>query len=245
MTYDDLVTRLGSALTGEGGDAAARQLRERYKVVLVDEFQDTDPAQWEIMRLAFAYSGVTLVLIADPKQAIYAFRGADVYAYLEAAGAAGSRATLPINWRSDQRLIDAHDALLSGVKLGHPGIAYRQVQAAPGHLGSRLQGAPVCAPMRVRVALREDPALSLTRGGYVAKASARELIVRDLAADVAALLASERDRPGGWRRAPDARPAGPPGGAGTDQPPGCDGPRRARSGRGPGRHQRRRECVRD
>ncbi|MGO9822324.1 MAG: UvrD-helicase domain-containing protein, partial [Solirubrobacteraceae bacterium] len=197
MTYDDLVTRLGSALTGEGGDAAARQLRERYKVVLVDEFQDTDPAQWEIMRLAFAYSGVTLVLIADPKQAIYAFRGADVYAYLEAAGAAGSRATLPINWRSDERLIDAHDALLSGVKFGHPGIAYRQVQAAPGHLGSRLQGAPVCAPMRVRVALREDPALSLTRGGYVAKASARELIVRDLAADVAALLASEATVPEG------------------------------------------------
>ena len=89
--------------------------------MLVDEFQDTDPVQWEIMRRAFAYSGVTLVLIADPKQAIYAFRGADVYAYLEAAGAAGSRATLPINWRSDQRLIDAYDALFAGAKLGHAG----------------------------------------------------------------------------------------------------------------------------
>ena len=110
--------------------------------MLVDEFQDTDPAQWEIMRRAFAQTGVTLVLIADPKQAIYAFRGADVYAYLEAAGAAGSRATLPINWRSDQKLIDAHDALLSGVKLGHPGIAYRQVQAAP------RTGARGCATRR-------------------------------------------------------------------------------------------------
>ena len=190
MTYDDLVSRLGSALTGEGGDAAARQLRERYAVVLVDEFQDTDPAQWEIMRRAFAQTGVTLVLIADPKQAIYAFRGADVYAYLEAAGAAGSRATLPINWRSDQNLIDAHDALLSGVKLGHPGIAYRQVQAAPSHRGSRLRNAPVGAPMRIRVVLREDPALSLTRGGWVSKSSGREHIVRDLAADVVALLAS-------------------------------------------------------
>ncbi len=54
-------------------------------MVLVDEFQDTDPAQWEILRLAFGEGGATLVLIADPKQAIYAFRGADVYAYLEAA----------------------------------------------------------------------------------------------------------------------------------------------------------------
>ncbi len=60
--------------------------------MLVDEFQDTDPAQWEIMRLAFGDGPghpATLVLIADPKQAIYAFRGADVYAYLEAARAAG------------------------------------------------------------------------------------------------------------------------------------------------------------
>ena len=53
--------------------------------MLVDEFQDTDPVQWEIMRRAFGGGGATLVLIGDPKQAIYAFRGADVYAYLEAA----------------------------------------------------------------------------------------------------------------------------------------------------------------
>ena len=51
--------------------------------MLVDEFQDTDPVQWDIMRRAFGDGGVTLVLIGDPKQAIYAFRGADVYAYLE------------------------------------------------------------------------------------------------------------------------------------------------------------------
>ena len=95
--------------------AVAAQLRARFEVVLVDEFQDTDPAQWEILRLAFGGGPAhpaTLVLIADPKQAIYAFRGADVYAYLEAARAAATRATLPINWRSDQGLIDAHDALL-------------------------------------------------------------------------------------------------------------------------------------
>ncbi len=158
--------------------------------MLVDEFQDTDPAQWEIMRLAFADTGVTLVLIADPKQAIYAFRGADVYAYLDAADAAGAAATLPINWRSDQGLIDAHDALLSGVKFGHEGIAYRQVRAAEAHRRSRLTGAPVSAPMRIRVALREDPAISLTAGRLRAQAERREHIVADLAADVVALLHS-------------------------------------------------------
>jgi exodeoxyribonuclease V beta subunit len=191
MTYDDLVTRLSDALAGERGAAAAQQLRNRFRVVLVDEFQDTDPAQWAILRRAFADAGATLVLIADPKQAIYAFRGADVYAYLEAARAADARATLGTNWRSDASLVTAHDALLAGVKLGHEGIAYRQVRAAPGHQGSRLAGAPVEAPLRVRVALRENPAISLTPGGYVQKASGREHVCRDLAADVVALLQSE------------------------------------------------------
>ncbi len=191
MTYDDLVMRLRSTLAADGGAAAAAQLKDRYAVVLVDEFQDTDPAQWEIVHRAFADTGVTLVLIADPKQAIYAFRGADVYAYLEAARAADSRATLPINWRSDQGLIDAHDALLSGVKLGHSEIAYRQVRAAEPHQSSGLVGAPVTAAMRFRIARRDDPALSLTPAGYARKASAREHVVRDLAADVVALMQSE------------------------------------------------------
>jgi exodeoxyribonuclease V beta subunit len=188
MTYDDLVMRLRSALAGPRGAATAQHLRRRYEVVLVDEFQDTDPAQWDIMRCAFADTGVTLVLIADPKQAIYAFRGADVYAYLEAAHSAGDRATLGVNWRSDQGLIDAHDALLAGVKLGHEGIAYRQVRSAPAHRAARLSGAPSPAPMRFRVLVREDPGLSLTPAGYVRNASAREHICRDLAAEVVGLL---------------------------------------------------------
>ena len=191
MTYDDLVTRLRSALEGPGGAAVAAQLRARYEVVLVDEFQDTDPAQWEIMRLAFGDSPghpATLVLIADPKQAIYAFRGADVYAYLDAARAAGTQATLPINWRSDQGLIDAHDALFSGVKLGHEGIAYRQVRAADAHQAPGMTGAPVAAPLRVRVALRAD--LPQTPRGYARAADARRHVVCDVAADVVALLSS-------------------------------------------------------
>ena len=52
MTYDDLLTRLEKILTDPGGDVAARRLRERFRVVLVDEFQDTDPVQWDIVRLA-------------------------------------------------------------------------------------------------------------------------------------------------------------------------------------------------
>jgi exodeoxyribonuclease V beta subunit len=191
MTYDDLVTRLQTALRGAAGEAARASLRWRFDVVLVDEFQDTDPAQWEILREAFADGESTLVLIADPKQAIYAFRGADVYAYLQAAKAADEQATLRVNWRSDQGLIDAHDALFSDARLGHEGIVYRQVRAAPEHQVSRLSGAPAQAPMRFRVAMRESRDLSLTPRGFAKKASAQQFIADDLAGDVVALLSAE------------------------------------------------------
>ncbi|HWT25679.1 MAG TPA: UvrD-helicase domain-containing protein, partial [Solirubrobacteraceae bacterium] len=190
MTYDDLLTRLDAALAGPDGDVAARRLRARHRVVLVDEFQDTDPVQWDILRRAFGGGGATLVLIGDPKQAIYAFRGADVYAYLAAARAAGDRATLDVNWRSDQDLIDAYDALFGGARLGHEGIAYRTVQAAPGNRAPRLSGAPVTAALRVRVVHRDEPSIAQSRGGYATNASAREHVATDLAADLVRLLSS-------------------------------------------------------
>jgi exodeoxyribonuclease V beta subunit len=189
MTYDDLLTRLDAALASDEGHAAER-LRARYEVVLVDEFQDTDPVQWDIMRRAFAEGGVTLVLIGDPKQAIYAFRGADVYAYLEAAQSAGTRATLEVNWRSDQGLVDAYDALFAGARLGHEGIVYRTVRAADANRAPRLSGAPVDTPLRLRVVRRDEPGIKQTRGGFASNSSTREHIARDLAADLAALLSS-------------------------------------------------------
>jgi exodeoxyribonuclease V beta subunit len=188
MTYDDLLTRLDASLSGEGGPATAARLRDRYDVVLVDEFQDTDPVQWDIMHRAFGRNGGTLVLIADPKQAIYAFRGADVYAYLDAAHAAAAHATLSVNWRSDQQLIDAYDALFGGTTLGHEGIAYRRVRAAPANQTPRLSGAPVAEPLRIRVVDRT--AGEQTPTGLAKTDWAREHIADDLAADVAALLSS-------------------------------------------------------
>jgi exodeoxyribonuclease V beta subunit len=188
MTYDDLLTRLDATLEGPGGELVARRLRERFTVVLVDEFQDTDPVQWNIMRRAFG--GGTLVLIGDPKQAIYAFRGADVYAYLDAAREADTQATLEVNYRSDQGLIDAYDALFSGARLGHEGIVYRQVRATPEHQERRLAGAPDNAPLRIRVVHRDEPSIATTQGGYARNASAREHIAIDLATDLVHLLSS-------------------------------------------------------
>jgi len=190
MTYDDLLTRLNNTLAGPTGPAARERLSSRFDVVLVDEFQDTDPTQWQILDRAFAKGGVALVLVADPKQAIYAFRGADVYAYLTAAANASARATLRENRRADQGLIDAYDALFADAKLGHEGIVYRQVRATPAHQESRLTGAPSDAPLRVRAVLRNEPSIELTYNGFAATDSARAHIARDLASDVVRLLDS-------------------------------------------------------
>jgi len=185
MTYDDLLVRLREALRGPEGPAVAKRIRDRYDVVLVDEFQDTDPVQWEIMRLAFAQEGGTLVLVADPKQSIYAFRGADVYAYLEAAAEAQAAPELTTNRRSDQQLLDAYDALFGNAKLGHEGIEYRHVRSAVPDPPPRVYS----APLRVRILEREQ--VECTASGFAKAPAARARIAEDLAGDVADLLDSD------------------------------------------------------
>jgi len=182
-TYDDLVTRLHDALADPVRGAAAR-LRSRYRIVLVDEFQDTDPLQWGILRHFAGH--VSLVLIGDPKQAIYAFRGADVVSYLEAARQADAHATLARNWRSDAGLLRALDTVFGGAALGDPRIVVREVESA--HPVPRLAGAPVAAPLRLRVLARDG--LACSGRGLVLTPEARTRVARDAAADVAALLAS-------------------------------------------------------
>jgi exodeoxyribonuclease V beta subunit len=190
MTHDDQLTRLLDTLRGSGGGDAATSLRKRYRVVLIDEFQDTDPVQWEIVRRAFGDGQTTLVLIGDPKQAIYAFRGADVYAYLEAAASAGTRATLSVNRRSDQALLDGLDALFGQARLGHPGIVYRHVSASPAHEQPRLHGAPSETALRFRLLQTDEPSVVRTASGFPNAETTRAFVARDLAADVVALLNS-------------------------------------------------------
>jgi exodeoxyribonuclease V beta subunit len=212
LTYDDLLTRLRDTLADEdNGAAACAKLREQYQVALVDEFQDTDPIQWEIMRRGFGEGDATLILIGDPKQAIYSFRGADVYAYLSAAGSAVTKATLATNWRSDEGLIDALDALFDGAQLGHPGIVHRRVRAADVNREPRLVDAPVSSPLRIRIVHRADGLVPLTPKEYASKPGAEALIADDLAADVARVLSSSarlvtRDPDGSERRREPVRP---------------------------------------
>ncbi|MBT1073095.1 exodeoxyribonuclease V subunit beta [Pelotalea chapellei] len=111
--FDDLLVDVSAALQGEGGEACAASLGQKYPAGLIDEFQDTDPLQYDIFRRIYTGKGKVLFLIGDPKQAIYSFRGADIFAYLEAASDVSddNTHTLTGNWRSTPRLLTAFNTL--------------------------------------------------------------------------------------------------------------------------------------
>ncbi len=111
-SYDDMLTRLYLALTGPGGVRLAAAIRKRYAASLIDEFQDTDAVQYEIFRRIFTQDS-RLFLIGDPKQAIYAFRGADIFTYLKARKETDHAFTLDRNWRSEPALVHGINALFS------------------------------------------------------------------------------------------------------------------------------------
>jgi exodeoxyribonuclease V beta subunit len=197
LGYDDLLSRLATALAAPDAPARTR-MRGRWRIVMVDEFQDTDPVQWDVLDRAFV-GHATVILIGDPKQAIYAFRGGDIVTYLRAAAAADHRWTLATNWRSDAPLVERLQTVLRGAALGHPEIVVREVQAR--HRDHRLAGAPVNDAFRLRVVTREKFGLRGTR--TVAMDDVRRHVAADLAADVARLLASHATFEGRRVRAGD------------------------------------------
>ncbi len=185
LGYDDLLSRLDDALRADGSPARGRMSR-RWPIVMVDEFQDTDAVQWRGIDHAFTKAS-TLVLIGDPKQAIYAFRGGDIHTYLDAADSAGEKQTMGTNWRSDAALVKRLQKVLRGTELGDPRIVVRDVEAH--HQGTRLAGAPSDDPFRLRVVSRSSfPGKKADR--MIGIDDLRAFIGRDLAADIAGLLAS-------------------------------------------------------
>jgi exodeoxyribonuclease V beta subunit len=187
FTYDDMLTRLRDALADPAhGAAAADRLRRRYRIVMVDEFQDTDPIQWEILRRAF-HRHCTLILIGDPKQAIYAFRGADVFSYLDAVQQADQVRSLTVNRRSDRSLVDALDVLMGDAALGDDRIVVRRVTAEhqQRRLSTPAAKQQIAAPIRLRVMPHQPDAEKVP-----SVATIRPQIAHDLVADITALLGS-------------------------------------------------------
>ncbi|OXL32972.1 exodeoxyribonuclease V subunit beta [Enterobacter mori] len=112
LGFDDMLSRLDAALCSENGEALAAAIRTRFPVAMIDEFQDTDPQQYRIFRRIWRQQPDTaLLLIGDPKQAIYAFRGADIFTYMKARSEVTAHYTLETNWRSAPGMVESVNTL--------------------------------------------------------------------------------------------------------------------------------------
>jgi exodeoxyribonuclease V beta subunit len=119
-TFSQLLADLDPGPDEQGAAELLAAVGERYEAALVDEFQDTDPIQWRILRRAFGGGGHPLVIVGDPKQAIYRFRGGDLATYLRAAAEATTIYELKENRRSTDALIEGLNGLMApGLRRSH------------------------------------------------------------------------------------------------------------------------------
>lgn len=196
LDYDDMISRLAATLADPvTGPAAARVLGSRFRVVLVDEFQDTDPQQWAFLEAGF-HGRSTMMLIGDPKQAIYRFRGGDIETYTSARESANQIQQLGVNHRSDQGVVRGIEMLFGPVDLGTPAARIEMTQVSARHTKPRIRYD------------RQEPAevvrvRALDSGERLLAPSARAFIRTDLLSQVDRLLDGShelRDSRDDWRK---------------------------------------------
>lgn len=190
ISFDDLLTGVRDALRRQTtGTRFASGIGQKYPVALIDEFQDTDPVQYEIFESIYlAGHGKGLFLVGDPKQAIYGFRGADIFAYLAAANARVDGVhSLVVNWRSEPGLIKACNCLFEKKHQPPfilPEIEFRTAEAPDHQKRMLLVDSDFSAPMTLAV-FEDQPGIK----------EAQEQISSWLASQIAVLL----DRSSGKR----------------------------------------------
>lgn len=182
LGFDDMLKRLAAALHGANGDALARTIAAQYPVALVDEFQDTDPLQWRsLQRIYGGHDDTALLLIGDPKQAIYGFRGADIHTYLRAReSAARPHWTLDTNHRSTRALVAAVNRVFEQADMQPQGafcfgseLPFVAVKAKGRREVLLLDGAPLPA-MQMAVHPSTEPAsMSAWRESMASHAAAQ------------------------------------------------------------------------
>ncbi|GGW89725.1 exodeoxyribonuclease V subunit beta [Alteromonas halophila] len=140
IDFDDLIRQLAEQATN-ADSVVAETLRQRFPAALIDEFQDTDAAQYAIVDAVYpkGEGREVLMMIGDPKQAIYGFRGGDIFTYLKAGREADHRWVMDTNWRSVADMVSAYNRLFHGAPVSEPaadvfgyGIDYQQVKATSG-----------------------------------------------------------------------------------------------------------------
>ncbi|MFA4917067.1 MAG: exodeoxyribonuclease V subunit beta [Syntrophales bacterium] len=201
LFFDDLLLRVRMALEGRGGEALAKAVRANYHAALIDEFQDTDPIQFTIFHAIFSSESNILFFIGDPKQAIYSFRSADLFTYMNAASHTDRTYTLGENWRSEPHLIKAVNTIFSRVDnpFIYDGISFSATRPAKDRNYEYLtingqREAPFHLWFLSSCALAEgtDVKGEVAQGGFpeklISKEGARELIVRAVAGEISRLL---------------------------------------------------------
>ena len=144
-SFDDLLRLLCEALQGDQGDELAEMIRFQYPFAMIDEFQDTDSQQYAIFSKIYRDNpekNTGFIMIGDPKQAIYRFRGADIFTYLKASDEAQSRFELTKNYRSEKNLVDGVNALFDFPQSPfiYQNIKFTAVDSRDDHLQFYLNG---------------------------------------------------------------------------------------------------------
>lgn len=144
-SFDDLLRLLCEALQGAQGDELAEMIRFQYPFAMIDEFQDTDSQQYAIFSKIYRDNpekNTGFIMIGDPKQAIYRFRGADIFTYLKASDEAQSRFELTKNYRSEKHLVDGVNALFDFPQSPfiYQNINFTAVDSRDDHLQFYLNG---------------------------------------------------------------------------------------------------------
>ena len=144
-SFDDLLRLFCEALQGTQGDELAEMIRFQYPFAMIDEFQDTDSQQYAIFSKIYRDNpekNTGFIMIGDPKQAIYRFRGADIFTYLKASDEAQSRFELTKNYRSEKNLVDGVNALFDFPQSPfiYQNINFTAVDSRDDHLRFYLNG---------------------------------------------------------------------------------------------------------
>ncbi|MGS3181678.1 exodeoxyribonuclease V subunit beta [Aeromonas dhakensis] len=195
LSFDDLLKDLDGALGSSLGERLCERIRATYRVAMIDEFQDTDPQQYRIFhRLYGGQQDTALLMIGDPKQAIYGFRGADIFTYIQARRNVSAHYTLGRNWRSSGALVAAVNGLFERAKdpfIYEADIPFLPVEAQGKSKALLLEGET--APVLHCWQLTGQP--TFNRGDYqskMARATAAEIHrLLTLAREGKALIGSE------------------------------------------------------
>lgn len=160
ISFNDLLHLLWRALREDQDSSISTFLSARYDAALIDEFQDTDRTQLQIAQKLFGTGEHYLFYIGDPKQAIYRFRGADIYAYFQATqGGNLKQITLKQNHRSSPQLVQAVNHLFNNAKSSFVDerIHFSPVEAARNDLAPDHDNAPFVIHQLVRPSLDKPP----------------------------------------------------------------------------------------